>query len=292
LLDSALRPVPQGAVGEIYVGGDGVAKGYLKRPELTAERFVADPFSANSGARIYKTGDLGRYLPTGIIEFLGRTDFQVKIRGHRIELGEIESVLSAHTDVQESVVVPRGYGSGDTRLIAFVVPTSQTSISPEDLRQYCRSALPDHMVPSQFVLQNGLPRTPNGKTDRQALQTLRENVVDDVFQEAAGTTEGVVGAIWREVLNLPRISVTTNFFDLGGHSLLAVQLHRRLAERVNAKLQLTDVFRFPTIRALSKYVSSLETGSEWSKPAQQAFDLGRRRRELLASRSGMPLDRA
>jgi amino acid adenylation domain-containing protein len=178
LLDSHRQPVPIGAAGEIYVGGVGLARGYLNRPELTLERFVPDPFSHQPGARLYKTGDLARYMPDGNLEFLGRVDLQVKVRGYRIELGEIEAALSRHPAVRETVVVARRDAEGDTRLIAYVIPNQEPTAVPTDLRNFLKEKLPAYMVPSGFLMLHALPRTPNGKVDRRTLQALDQAHID------------------------------------------------------------------------------------------------------------------
>jgi natural product biosynthesis luciferase-like monooxygenase protein len=282
ILDEALRPVPIGAAGELYIGGAGVARGYLRRDDLTAARFVADPFSAEPAVRMYRTGDLARWLPSGVIEFLGRADFQVKLRGHRIELGEIEAQLHDHPAVSEAVVVAREDMPGDVRLVAYVVAAGGASLQAE-LRSRLQESLPDYMVPAHFVFLGALPRTPNGKTDRKALPPP-----DFVGGENGHTAlpeselEELVAAIWKEVLKIPSPSVTTNFFDLGGHSLLAVQVHRRLVEQVAPDLKLTDLFRFPTIRALAGFLGA--TGNEAAALPQRGFDRASLRREAAAQR--------
>jgi acyl-coenzyme A synthetase/AMP-(fatty) acid ligase len=181
--------VPIGATGEIYVGGAGLARGYLNRPDLTLERFVPDPFSHQPGARLYKTGDLARYMPDGNLEFLGRADLQVKVRGCRIELGEIEAALSCHPAVRESVVVARRDAEGDTRLIAYVIPGQEPAAVPAELRNFLKEKLPAYMLPSAFVLLDALPLTPNGKVDRRRLQALDQAHVDLDRSSAAPRTQ-------------------------------------------------------------------------------------------------------
>ncbi|WP_083274697.1 MupA/Atu3671 family FMN-dependent luciferase-like monooxygenase [Novosphingobium resinovorum] len=258
ILDRRLQPVRQGTPGELVIGGAGVVRGYHDRPELTAERFVADPF--NPRARVYRTGDLARQREDGTLEFLGRLDHQVKIRGYRIELGEIEAALTAHPEVTEAVVVARKEGAA-TRLVAYLAPRTGAP-AVEDLRAHLRERLPDFMVPGNFVLLEALPRTPNGKIDRNALPEPVSVVVDNMDDSAAPATgvEAQIQAIWCDVLKLPQVRLTENFFDIGGHSLLAIQVHRRLsAELTGAGLAqavaLTDIFRFPTIAALGAHLS-------------------------------------
>ncbi|MEE4453637.1 MupA/Atu3671 family FMN-dependent luciferase-like monooxygenase [Novosphingobium resinovorum] len=253
ILDRRLQPVRQGTPGELVIGGAGVVRGYHDRPELTAERFVADPF--NPGARVYRTGDLARQREDGTLEFLGRLDHQVKIRGYRIELGEIEAALTAHPEVTEAVVIARKEGAA-TRLVAYLAPRTGAP-AVEDLRAHLRERLPDFMVPGNFVLLEALPRTPNGKIDRNALPEPVSVVVDNMDDSAAPATgvEAQIQAIWCDVLKLPQVRLTENFFDIGGHSLLAIQVHRRLSAELTQPVALTDIFRFPTIAALGAHLS-------------------------------------
>ncbi|TGX48193.1 amino acid adenylation domain-containing protein, partial [Sphingomonas gei] len=248
LLDAYRQPVPLGAAGEIYIGGAGVARGYLNHPELTAERFIASPFVDDD--RLYKTGDLARYLPDGNIEFLGRNDHQVKIRGFRIELGEIEARLAEHPAVAEAVVTAREDTAGDKRLVAYVVPAGH---SPGDeqtrsawiaaLRAHLTGVLPDYMVPSAYVLLDALPLTPNGKLDRKDLPAPD----DDAFARQAyappqGALEQALAAIWSELLGIEQVGRHDNFFELGGHSLLAVRMQSRLQAELDLFLPLSAIF--------------------------------------------------
>nr|WP_263623208.1 non-ribosomal peptide synthetase [Rhizobium sp. T1473] len=234
LLDAHGQPVPFGAVGELYIGGAGVARGYLNRPELSAERFIASPFV--EGDRLYRSGDLGRYLPDGNLEFLGRNDDQVKIRGFRIEPGEIAARLCEHELVGDAVVVARADRTGDQRLVAYVVAKPAHGSDEADgaqlaasLRAHLGSLLPDYMVPSAFVRLDGLPLTPNGKLDRQALPAPDDDAYARTAYEAPqGEVETLLAGIWQELLGLERVGRHDHFFELGGHSLLAVQLLSRL----------------------------------------------------------------
>ena len=230
LLDPYLQPVPVGVPGELHIGGDGLARGYHNRPELTAERFIPNPFSEEPGARIYKTGDLARYLPDGNIEFLGRIDHQVKIRGFRIELGEIEAVLGQHPAVTETVVLAREDKQGNKRLVAYIVRYQGSTISTSELRNFLRQKLPDYMIPSAFVMLDSLPLTPNGKIDRKALPEPDSERPDleDSYIAPRSPIEKVLAGIWCEVLGLNQVGVHDNFFELGGHSLLATQVISRL----------------------------------------------------------------
>ena len=210
----------------MYIGGDGLARGYLNRPELTAEKFIPNPFSDRPGSRLYKTGDLARYLPDGNIEFLGRIDNQVKIRGYRIELGEIETVLRQHPAVRETVVIAREDQPGDKRLAAYVVPDKKSTITTNDLQGFLKKKLPDYMIPSVFVHLDTLPLTVNGKVDHRALPAPDNNTPETgrTYVAPRNKLEIQLTEIWEKILGVHPIGVTDNFFDLGGHSLLAVQL--------------------------------------------------------------------
>lgn len=256
LLNTRLQPVPIGIPGEIYIGGAGVTIGYCNRAALTAERFLPHPFSKVAGARLYKTGDLGRYRPDGIIEFLGRSDQQVKIRGFRIELGEIETVLQEHPAITEAVVVACSL----QHLVAYLVAAQNPPPSPNELRRFLQAKLPDYMVPSFFVWLEALPLAPNGKVDRQALpdvETLRSGL-DATYVAPATEVERTLAMIWQEVLHVEKVGMHDNFFDLGGHSLAMVHVHSKLQESYRSDLSLVDLFRYPTISALVSYVSQQE----------------------------------
>jgi natural product biosynthesis luciferase-like monooxygenase protein len=278
VLDKFRRPVPIGVLGELFIGGDGVARGYLNRPELTAERFVADPFSRAAGARMYATGDLAKFRPNGDIEFIGRADFQVKVRGYRIELGEIETLLEAQTGVRQAAVVVRAEDAADLRLVAYVVGDTGASLRTADLRAALRTKLPDYMVPSEILILPDMPRTANGKLDRKALQVLKSEPVRQASPDAApqGEVEKTIADLWRKTLKLERVGVNDNFFDLGGHSLLVVQLHGQLKQALSSPLSLTDLYQYPTIRSLSEYLSSGRAGVA----SQQGASRGARRRAL------------
>ena len=255
ILDGHGEPVPIGAAGEIYIGGAGVARGYLNRPELTAERFVADPFAEAPDARMYKTGDLGRYLPDGTIEFLGRNDFQVKIRGFRIELGEIEARLAQHPAVREAVVLAREDG-GDKRLVAYytVAPDAEAA-GAEALRRHLSATLPDYMVPAAYVRLDALPLTANGKLDRKALPAPDGAAYAARGYEApAGEIETRLARIWAEALGLERVGRHDNFFELGGHSLLAVRVISRLRQALGVEVALAELFARPVLAEFAKAV--------------------------------------
>ncbi len=256
VLDRHLQPVLIGVPGELYIGGRGLARGYLNRPELSDERFIPNPFS-DASARLYKTGDLVRYLPDGNLEFLGRIDDQVKIRGFRVELGEIEAALVQHPQVQAGVVVARAAPSGSQALVAYIVLTGPVSAS--ELRAGLKAKLPDYMVPGAIVFLEALPLTPSGKVDRQALPAPdpSQRTVDAEFIAPETATEVEISRIWGELLNLERVGICDNFFELGGHSLLATQVLTRLRQTLQIELPLRSLFEYPTIVDLAKQIDRL-----------------------------------
>jgi natural product biosynthesis luciferase-like monooxygenase protein len=263
--------------GELLIGGAGVARGYLGRPELTAERFITD----ENGERLYRTGDLVRRHPDGALEFLGRIDHQVKIRGHRIELGEIESVLLRQPGVKDAVVVARDDATGEKRLAAYVTSRPGTRPDPEQLRAALAQALPEVMVPQAVLVVPAFPMTPNGKVDRRALPEPNSQPVRTPGTAPQGELEKTIAGIWQEVLGLPQVGTGENFFDLGGHSLLVVQVQRRLREACGREVSITDMFRLPTIRALAEHLGG-------NAPAAKAVDDGLLRaqaRRLMRSRA-------
>ena len=264
VLDTRRQPLPIGVVGEIYIGGAGVARGYLNRPELTAERFVKDPFSSQPGARMYCSGDLGRRLADGSIEFRGRNDFQVKIRGFRIELGEIEARLGACAGVRESVVLMREDQAGDKRLVAYVIAEgAATDVAA--LRSHMLESLPDYMVPSAFVMLDAFPLTPNGKLDRKALPAPDSaSMPSRVYEAPRGEIERTLADIWQKLLNVERVGRHDHFFELGGHSLLAVQLVSQVRERLGMEMMLRDLFLWPTLAALVEHMTARDASRPWS----------------------------
>jgi acyl carrier protein len=253
LLDAHLQPVPIGVPGELYIGGVGLARGYLNRPELTAERFVPNPFSTEAGARLYKTGDLARYLPNGNVEFLGRLDRQVKLRGFRIELGEIETVLRQNPAVRDAVVVIREDELGETRLVAYVVPKQEPIPTARELRSFLTSKLPGFMIPSTVVFLGALPLTPNGKVNRRALPAPDQGRTDleNPFVAPRSSVEERLAEIWTEVLKLEQVGVGDNFFDLGGHSLSATRVISRVRKAFQIELPLRALFEHPTVAGLA-----------------------------------------
>ncbi|XP_055305078.1 uncharacterized protein LOC129569885, partial [Sitodiplosis mosellana] len=257
LLDAHGEPVPLGAEGEIYIGGDGVARGYLNRPEITAKRFLLDPFRDDQMARMYRTGDRARHMPDGNLVYLGRTDHQVKIRGFRIEPGEIEACLVEHPEVREAVVQPYGNGS-DARLVAYVVTDADTSLA-QDLRTYLSTLLPDYMIPAAYVCLPSLPLTPNGKLDRRALPAPDDKAfAHQQYEAPQGEMEEKLANIWRDLLSIDRISRLDNFFALGGHSLLVVRLLAQLRQ-IGLDTTVRKVFDSPTVAMMASTLAPYQT---------------------------------
>jgi len=253
ILDQYRAVVPIGVAGEIYVGGDGLARGYLNRPELTAEKFIYHSFDGAPAQRLYKTGDLARYLPDGNIEYLGRLDDQVKIRGFRVELGEIEAVISQHPAVQQAIVIVREDAPGDRRLVAYIVENKGTSAEAPELRAYLKNKLPDYMVPSAFVFMDAVPLTPNGKIDRSKLP-MPESSQRSKFVAPRTPVEQNIAEIWAKVLRVDRVGIDDNFFDLGGHSLLATQVISRMRGVFNYDIPLRSLFEAPTVEDLAMVI--------------------------------------
>jgi len=259
ILDAQGLLVPVGITGEIHIGGETLARGYLNRAELTAERFIPDPFGGGSGARLYKTGDLGRFLPDGNIDFLGRVDFQVKIRGFRVELGEIEAVLGGHPDLSACAVVAESHEGGDKTLAAFVVGGQQACLTKDALRQWLAEKLPDYMIPSRFFMLPALPLTPNGKVDRKALERMDGEELPTGTDYAAPRTEmeRTLAKIWQVVLRRDSVGIHDNFLDLGGHSLLAMQVMARLRGTFGVVVPIRCLFESPTISQLAASVEAV-----------------------------------
>jgi amino acid adenylation domain-containing protein len=259
LLDGQLQPVPIGVTGELYIGGDGLAQGYLNRPELSSLAFIPNPFSQKPETRLYKTGDLARYRSDGNIEFLGRSDDQVKIRGFRIELGEIEAVLSQHPAVAEAVVIVQEDIPGDKHLVAYIVPNKGQAPTSSQLRQFSKEKLPNYMVPSIYMMLEFLPLTPNGKVDRRvlpAVDTLSLDTKED-YVAPRTTIEEELARIWRQVLGKQQVGVHDNFFELGGHSLLATQLTSRIRDRFKVDLPVRILFEAPTMAMLARHIETI-----------------------------------
>ncbi|MBR8838778.1 MAG: amino acid adenylation domain-containing protein [Stigonema ocellatum SAG 48.90 = DSM 106950] len=256
ILDRYLQPVPIGVPGELHIGGDGLARGYLNRPDLTEEKFIPNPFSHQPNSRLYKTGDLARYLPDGNIEYISRIDNQVKIRGFRIELGEIEAVLSQHPEIRETVVIARENVAGGKQLVAYVVPDQEAAPAISELRRFVREKLPDYMVPSAFVILSTLPLTPNGKVDRQSLPApdINSLIQKSNFVAPRTSTEELVASIWAKVLGVEQVGINDNFFELGGHSILAIQLLSLVSDAYGVDIPLSKLFEAPTVAEIIPFL--------------------------------------
>jgi amino acid adenylation domain-containing protein len=279
LLDSENELVPAGDAGELCIGGDGLARGYLNQPELTAAKFVRHPFRPEQEARLYKTGDLARYLPDGSIEFLGRSDNQVKINGHRIEPGEIEAAVMHHHSVRSVVVVPRQDTPGEKKLIAYVVPGERGCSIPE-LRAYLQKKLPSHMLPAAFVLIDSLPLSPNGKVDRTALPAPQPTPSEPHrARSARSEMEQKVESAWLKVLGLQQVGPDDNFFDVGGDSLQLLMVHVEIQKTIDSEFPLTDLFEYSTIRTLARHLAG--TGGERAAMAE-ALDRARQQKMVWA----------
>jgi amino acid adenylation domain-containing protein len=259
VLDKYLKPVPIGVPGELHIGGISLARGYLNRPDLTAEKFIPNPFHDQPGTRLYKTGDLVRYLPDGNIEYLGRIDNQVKIRGFRIELGEIEAVLGQHPAIRETLVVVREDVPGDKRLVAYVIPKQEPALTISELRHFLKEQLPNYMIPSAFVMLETIPLTPNGKVDYLALPApeMAQLELEETFVAPRTPVEKQLASIWADVLKLEQVGVYNSFFDLGGHSLLGMQVMSRLCQAFGVELPVRSLFEAPTVAELAKQIDTL-----------------------------------
>jgi len=257
ILDQQQELAPFGVTGELYVGGPCLARGYLQRPDLTAERFVPHPFSAEPGARLYRTGDLCRYLADGQLEFMGRTDQQVKLRGYRIELGEIEAVLREHPSIENAAVSLYGSATENKRLVAYIIADTPDTLLMEELRNHLSLKLPAHMIPSDFVALSSFPLTAHGKLDRAALPAPDQTTHEPEIVLPRTPVEELLVNLWMEVLHVDRISVRDSFFELGGHSLLATQLISRIRDVLNVEVSLRTLFERPTLAALSENVEEL-----------------------------------
>ncbi len=260
VLDEMLEPVPVGAIGELFIGGDGVANGYRNNPQLTGARFLPDPFVSKPGARMYRTGDRARWRPDGMLDFLGRLDHQVKIRGYRVELGEIEALLSAHPAVARSAVVIREDRPGDVRLIAYYAVGEGEAAGEAALREHLQARLPSYMLPSHFVPVDRIPLTPNGKVDARALPAPAADRAPRAAEAPQSPVERELSAVFAEVLGLAAVPIDESFFNLGGHSLLLIGVQTRIADRLGADVEMVEFFRHPTIRDLAPLVERLQRG--------------------------------
>ena len=284
VLDAGLEPVPPGVSGELMIGGDGVVRGYLHRPELTAERFIPDPFRKEEGARLYRTGDLARWNPDGTIDFQGRLDHQVKMRGYRIELGEIEARLSQFEGMEENVVIVREDSPGDQRLVAYFVSKSP-SLDVSAIREFLGETLPDFMVPAAYLQLEAIPLTPNAKIDRKALPApeLLAPQSRAEYEAPDGDLAKKIVSVWQDALKVDRVGINDNFFDLGGHSLLVVQVHRQLKNVVDGPLSLTDLYRFPTVQSLVQHLQGDDSTPKATSVGQSRAE---KRKALRGKRKG------
>jgi acyl-coenzyme A synthetase/AMP-(fatty) acid ligase len=282
LLDERMEPVPLGVAGEIYVGGAGVAQGYLGKPALTAQRFVPDPFSTQPGSRLYRSGDRARVRADAEIEYLGRIDHQVKIRGFRVELGEIESTIAAHPDVRAAALVLHALSNGESSLLAYAVPRVGASLSAPELREFLKTRLPEHMLPRSILLLDELPLTRNGKLDESALPTSDGALAASVANYVAPSDEleQELASIWSELLGVERVSVDGNFFELGGHSLLSVRLQAKIQEQFGIKLRIVDLFQYPTVRELGRFLTGCAAAGQ-SRQLSASRARGESRRTAL-----------
>ena len=291
VLDRQYQPVPIGVPGELYIGGAGLARGYLNRPELTAEKFIPNPFSNDIGTRLYKTGDLARYRADGNLEFLGRIDHQVKVRGFRIELGEIESLLGQHPEVREAVVLMREDTPKNQRLVAYCVTDSEAVPTTSNLRNFLKEKIPEYMVPSVFVQLKALPLTTNGKIDRRALPIPDGDrpELEQAYVPPRSEIEKAIAQVWQEVLHLEKVGVNDNFFDVGGNSLLMVQINSKLQEVLDRNLSIVEMFQKPTINSLARYLSQnsedVPTFGSIRQRVQKQIEVSNRRKELLLKQS-------
>jgi amino acid adenylation domain-containing protein len=283
ILDEQMRPLPPGEAGELYVAGDGVARGYLNNPEATAERFLADPFHREAGGRMYRTGDLARWHEDGTVEFLGRIDDQVKINGYRIEPAEIEAAMRRHRGVKDVCIVPHTDGNGSKHLVAYYVLSTNAGPTPRELREDLATKLPQFMVPALFVAMDALPLSPNGKVDRAALPApVSEAVASAELPKTQ--LEQSIADLWKHILQASRVGLDDNFFDLGGDSLLLVAVHSNLQKMLHVEIPVTDLFEFTTVRALGRHLSeqkpvglSLVEARDRAQKQRDAFTRSRER---------------
>ncbi|AVH69210.1 non-ribosomal peptide synthetase [Nostoc sp. 'Lobaria pulmonaria (5183) cyanobiont'] len=284
ILDQYHQLVPVGIPGELHIGGEGLARGYFHRPDLTAEKFIPHPFSEQPSARLYKTGDLARYLPNGDIEYISRIDNQVKIRGFRIETGEIEATLTQYPTIKEAVVVVREDMSGDKQLVAYVVSEQELTLKISELRSFLRDKIPDYMIPAAFVSMKALPLTPNGKVDRQSLpipDNLRPQL-ETTYIKPQNDLETSIAMVWQKTLKIEKVGINDNFFELGGHSLLIVQVHSQLREIFQKDLLILDLFRYPTISSLAEFINLAN-----SKQSSNSYQTDVRTQQLQEGKTRM-----
>jgi len=262
ILDPDLQPVPAGCSGELHIGGIQVARGYLNRKELTEKKFIPDPFSKAPGAKLYKTGDLARFLPDGSIEYIGRIDFQVKIRGLRVELGEIENRISEYPGIAQNVVIVFEDTPGNQLLVSYYTENPLLEIDTVKLRKFLQNILPDYMVPQHFIKLDSIPLSSNGKIDRKALPSPSfERKTNAIYIEPRSKEEIIIADVWKELLMLDKVGIDDSFFDLGGHSLLLIRMLIKLKSHFERELCIIDFFRYPSIRKLGEYLINIENES-------------------------------
>ena len=289
ILDKHLQPVPIGVAGELHIGGKAPGRGYLKRPDLTADKFIPDAFSENAGERLYKTGDLARYRSDGAIEFLGRLDHQVKIRGMRMELGEVEAALCQHPDVREAVILAQEITAGNKSLVAYVVSKQEPLPTGDELRNYLRERLPEYMVPAAFVILTELPLLSNGKLNRKALPNPEELFAEPeaAYVAPESDVEQTIATIWQEVFNVERVSIHSNFFDLGGNSLLLAKVHSKLRAALQRDVQIIDLFKHSTIHSLAKHLGETDAAPVLLDHGREQADLRKKMMKRRRSAVGV-----
>ena len=279
VLDAGLQPVPPGVIGELYIAGEGLASGYLGKPELTAERFIANPYG-ESGKRMYRTGDLVKWRSDGALEYISRADHQIKIRGFRIELAEIETVLQRHKNIQQAIVMVREDRPNDKRIIAYIVAEEKEPINLSEIRSYVSESLANYMIPSAFVVLEELPLTPNGKVDRKKLPAPDFNGMHNE-RVARNPKEEILCDLFAEVLGVSRISIDDNFFEMGGHSLLASRLMARIRETLSVELGIGKLFESPTVAELAKQLNDAKSArpaiQKASRPNEVPLSFAQRR---------------
>lgn len=277
VLNEKLEPCPVWVPGQLYIGGIGLAKGYWRDSEKSSVSFFYHP---RTGERLYRTGDIGRWLPEGNIEFLGREDFQVKLQGHRIELGEIEATLVQHEGVSKAVVILSNASQRNKRLVAYIVPDQGLTPTGEELQSFLRERLPEYMVPFVFMTLNALPLTPNGKVNRKALPDIHDAYLElnATYAVPQSEMEQSIAACWQEVLGIQRVGIHDNFFDLGGNSLHIVQIYNRLQKVITGNLMIVDMFKYPTVRTLAQF---LDQGQEIKPSMQQVHSRAERQKAVM-----------
>jgi hypothetical protein len=285
VLNEQLQPVPVGVPGELYIGGEGLARGYLKRPELTADKFIPDHLGGKPGKRLYRTGDLARYQPDGNLEFLGRIDQQVKIRGYRVETGEVEAVLEQYPMIREAFVMAYDAEAGDRHLVAYLVASEGASVAASELREFVSAQLPDYMTPSAFVWLNELPLSASGKIDRRALPapTVTREATGRAYVAPQTDAERLIAQTWQEVLKVEQVGLHDNFFDLGGDSFRVYEVHLKLRTNLSPSLSILDLFKYPTVEALAAHTSE---GADEDSSFEQTNERAQKRREVADRRRG------